>query len=317
MTQQSDQVQTHGIVVGVDGSDQSFAAAQWALREAELRSLPVTLVTAYSMPVFAASALEAGYGAPDEDLVRGGAAQVLEETVQRLKQHGDFVVEVREAVEMGDAAGVLVDYSAKASLLVAGSRGRGGFLGRLLGSTSGALPAHSKCPVVIVPPGDHSARYEPGVPVVVGVDGSNQGRVAALTAAREADLRGAPLRVVCAMPPVAGAVAWLPATVDETALVDELRETLNQGAEWLRSEYPNLEITTEVIDGVPVDVMVEESKTARLTVVGTRGRGGFAGALLGSTSHGVVAHTKGPVMVVPFAKDKRLETRKKFGPIDE
>lgn len=316
MTQQSRQVQTHGIVVGVDGSDQSHAACRWALREAELRGLPVTLVTAYSMPVFAASALEAGYGGPDDELIRTGAAQVLEEMVQRLKKDGPFSVEVRQAVEMGDAAGVLVDYSAQAELLVAGSRGRGGFLGRLLGSTSGALPAHAKCPVVIVPPGDLTPRFQPGVPVAVGVDGSNQGRVAALTAAREASVRGTPLRVVCAMPPVSGAVAWLPATVDEHALVEELRETLDQGVAWLQSEFPELEISAHVVDGVPVDVLVEESRTARLTVVGTRGRGGFAGALLGSTSHGVIAHAKGPVMVVPYAKDQRLASREKFGPVD-
>lgn len=314
MTQSSEQ--NHGIVVGVDGSDQSQAACRWALREAELRQLPVTLVTAYSLPVFAASALEAGYGALDDELVRSGAAQVLEGMVQNLLKDGPFTVEVRQAVEMGDAAGVLVDYSARAELLVAGSRGRGGFLGRLLGSTSGALPAHSKCPVVIVPPGDHSARYQPGVPVAVGVDGSNQGRVAALAAAREASVRGTPLRVVCAMPPVSGAVAWLPATVDEHALVDELRETMQQGVAWLQSEFPDLEISAHVVDGVPVDVLVEESKTARLTVVGTRGRGGFAGALLGSTSHGVIAHTKGPIMVVPYDKDRRLATREEFGPVD-
>ena len=91
---------------------------------------------------------------------------------------------------------------------------------------------------------------------------------------------------------------------------------MDQGVAWLQSEFPDLEISSHVVDGVPVDVMVEESRTARLTVVGTRGRGGFAGALLGSTSHGVIAHTQGPVMVVSYSKDRRLSTREKFGPVD-
>lgn len=306
-----EQATTHGIVVGVDGSEQSVSAARWGAREAELRGLPLTLVTAYTMPVFAASALEAGYGIPDDTMIRDGAMQVLQGVVNQL---GNLNVPLVHRVEMGDAAGVLVDYSANANLLVAGTRGRGGFLGRLLGSVAGALPAHAKCPVVIVPKGEHASRAAVGVPVVVGVDGSEQGRVAALAAALEAEVRDSPLRVVIAMPPISGAVAWLPATVDEQAMIEEMQEKLEAGVEWLRSEFPGLDVTSEIIDGVPVDVMVNESKTARLSVVGTRGHGGFAGALLGSTSQGVISHAHGPVMVVPFLKDGRLANRAKFGP---
>lgn len=307
-----EQATTHGIVVGVDGSEQSVSAAKWGAREAELRGLPLTLVTAYTMPVFAASALEAGYGIPDDTMIRDGAMQVLQGVVNQL---GNLNVPLVHRVEMGDAAGVLVDYSANANLLVAGTRGRGGFLGRLLGSVAGALPAHAKCPVVIVPKGEHASRAAEGIPVVVGVDGSEQGRVAALAAALEAEVRKSPLRVVIAMPPISGAVAWLPATVDEQAMIEEMQEKLEAGVEWLRSEFPGLQVSSEIIDGVPVDVMVGESKTARLTVIGTRGHGGFTGALLGSTSQGVISHAHGPVMVVPYLKDSRLATRASFGPM--
>ncbi|MGM7666850.1 universal stress protein [Microbacterium sp. A93] len=306
-----DRATTHGIVVGVDGSEQSVSAAKWAVREAELRGLPLTLVTAYTMPVFAASALEAGYGVPDDTLIRDGAMQVLQGVVNQL---GTLKVPLVHRVEMGDAAGVLVDYSAEANLLVAGTRGRGGFFGRLLGSVASALPAHSKCPVAIIPKGEHASRAAAGAPVIVGVDGSEQGRVAALDAALEADIRQAPLRVVIAMPPISGAVAWLPATVDEQSMVEEMREKLEAGVQWLRSEFPSLEITADIVDGVPVDVMVNESRTARLTVVGTRGHGGFTGALLGSTSQGVITHAHGPVLVVPYIKDSRLARRASFGP---
>ncbi len=308
---QADRATAHGIVVGVDGSEQSVSAARWAAREAELRGLTLTLVTAYTMPVFAASALEAGYGVPDDTLIRDGAMQVLQGVVNQL---GALDVPLVHRVEMGDAAGVLVDYSADANLLVAGTRGRGGFFGRLLGSVASALPAHAKCPVVIVPKGEHESRAASGTPVIVGVDGSEPGRVAALAAAQEAEVRQAPLRVVIAMPPISGAVAWLPATVDEESMVAEMREQLEAGAEWLRAEFPAVEITTDIVDGVPVDVMVNESKTARLTVIGTRGHGGFTGALLGSTSQGVISHAHGPVMVVPHIKDSRLARRASYGP---
>src|SRR5699024_3305150 len=82
--------------------------------------------------------------------------------------------------------------------------------------------------------------------------------------------------------------------------------------------FPKLQIESEVIDGVPVDAVVAESESARLTVVGTRGLGGFTGALLGSTSQGIAAHARGPVMIVPYAEDPRLEDRDEYGPmIDE
>ena len=68
-------------------------------------------------------------------------------------------------------------------------------------------------------------------------------------------------------------------------------------------------------DGSPVDVLVEESRHVELGVVGTRGRGGFTGMLLGSTSDGVLHHAKGPVMVVPDREDPRLADRPRFGPI--
>ena len=64
-----------------------------------------------------------------------------------------------------------------------------------------------------------------------------------------------------------------------------------------------------------MDAIVAESESARLTVVGTRGLGGFTGALLGSTSQGIAAHARGPVMIVPYAEDPRLEDRDEYGPM--
>ena len=208
---------------------------------------------------------------------------------------------VQSVVETGDAAGVLVELSKNAEVLAVGSRGRGGFIGRLLGSVSSALPAHAKCPTVVVPIeyAKHiTERTDPEGkelgPVVVGVDGSNQGRLAALRAAESAVQRGTNLIVVSALPPLGGAVAWLPTMVDEEAISKDLQEKLDAGKNWLKSYFPELEISSKL---------------------GTRGRGGFTGMLLGSTSQGVLSYAQGPVMVVPDGPDPRLETRTEFGPV--
>lgn len=346
---------TRGVVVGVDGSEQSLRAAHWAAAEAHRRKLLLTVVTAYSIPAFAASSMDGGYALMDDSALRQGSEKVIEQAAEFLR---DYPGEVRYEVESGDPAGVLLDYSHDAVVLVVGSRGRGGFLGRLLGSVSSALPAHAKCPTVLVPlkfsskesnavttatgaipivggpnqpagssgqPGSAApsviAEGAPPIrakdlrPVAAGVDGSDFGRVAALVAAREASERGTSLRIVCALPPVGATLVWIPTSIDNDAALEELREKLEAGRRWLHSHYPDLQIDAEVIDGTAVDVLVQETRGAQLTVIGTRGRGGFAGMLLGSTSQGVLHHAEGPLMVVPENEDSRLENRPEFGPV--
>jgi nucleotide-binding universal stress UspA family protein len=126
---------------------------------------------------------------------------------------------------------------------------------------------------------------------------------------------GAKLRVICAVPEYSGSLAWVPAPLDREALFKDIRIQLDAGLAWIRSHFPRLTIETELLDGSPVDVMVEASRNVELVVLGTRGRGGFTGMLLGSTSDGVLHHAKGPVMVVPDREDPRLADRADFGPM--
>ncbi|WP_104167211.1 universal stress protein [Arthrobacter sp. SX1312] len=318
----------HGIVVGVDGSDQSICALLWAAREAGRRSAPLYVVTAYTVPVFAASSMDAGYATVDDEVIRESAQAVLDEAVSRLE---GMALEIHPRIETGDAAGVLLDLSEEAELMVVGSRGRGGFVGRLLGSVSSALPAHAKCPTAVIPvctgvrlghpelgrkQGKDRDRDAPVEPVVVvGVDGSEQARTASLAAAEEARSRGLPLRVICSVAPFNGSLAWVPAPVDRKALHADLAVQLAAGRDWLQSHYPDVDITVDLVDGPPAEVLIEASATSELLVVGTRGRGGFAGMLLGSTSQGVLHHARGPVLIVPDRADPRLEDRSSFGPM--
>jgi nucleotide-binding universal stress UspA family protein len=302
----------------------------WAAREAERRRRPLHIVTAYSVPIFAASGLDGGYATVDDSVIREGAEAIIQQAMDKV---AGYNIDVDASVENGDASGVLLEMSETAELLVFGTRGRGGFVGRLLGSVSSALPAHAKCPTVTVPlvcsdrlgetTDDKRIRAEQAKEghkrvenvVVVGVDGSEQARVAVLEAADQAERLGATLRVICAVPQFSGSLAWVPAPVDRQALFADIREQLEAGKAWLKSHYPNLQVESEVKDGSAVDVLVDASRHAELVVVGTRGRGGFTGMLLGSTSGGVLAHTKGPVMVVPDRDDPRLADRAKFGPV--
>lgn len=304
-----------GIVVGVDGSQQSKCALRWAEKEAVRRGSVLNIVSAYTIPVFAASSMDAGYSTLDDDLIRGGAEEIVRQARAELE---GSTAQIRTYIESGDPAGVLLDLSQDAELVVVGTRGRGGFVGRLLGSVSSALPAHSKCPTVVVPlcmskeqeAGDQSDIERKAV--VVGIDGSDRARSAVLAAADAAMAIGLPIRLICAVPPVGAALAWMPATVDQEAVLEDVRYQMGVGTRWLNSHYPDLKIETDVVSGPPVEVLIRESEHAVLTVTGSRGRGGFTGMLLGSTSQGVLHHSKGPVMVVPDSDDPRLADRHKF-----
>lgn len=311
-----------GIVVGIDGSEQSICALIWAAREAKVRKSTLHLVTAYTVPIFAASGLDGGYATVDDDVIRQGAEAVLREAAAKVA-HLDVELDAR--VENGDAAGVLLELSESAELLVFGSRGRGGFLGRLLGSVSSALPAHSTCPTVTVPlscaarlgEAETAKKDLPEVAnvITVGVDGSDQARFAVLVAAEQAERYGATLRIICAVQPYTGSLAWIPAPVDRDALFAEIQTQLDAGEKWLRNHFPKLPMQIELVEGSAVDVLVKASETSELIVMGTRGRGGFAGMLLGSTTDGVRHHSKGPVMVVRDQHDPRQEDRSAFGPL--
>lgn len=307
----SDAATANGVTVGVDGSEQSLNALQFAAQEASNHDLPLNIVTAYSIPVFAASSMDAGYASMDDEAFRASALETVQDAASHIKQFIGDGLTVRTFVESGDAAGVLLDFAEEADLMVVGRRGRGGFMGRLLGSVSTAIPAHAKCPTIIVPLTAKDRTNTKDV-IVVGVDGSDRARLAVLKAAERALAENATLRVVCAIPPLGGSLAWVPATVDQEAVFREVREQLSAGERWLKSYYPDLTFESDVIEGAPVEVLIDESRTAKLLVTGSRGRGGFTGMLLGSTSQGVLFHANGPVMVIPDGEDPRLEERKNF-----
>jgi nucleotide-binding universal stress UspA family protein len=136
------------IVVGVDGSNASRRALDWAVREAEAHGSGVLALSAYQMPAMAAAA--PGYTVGIEEL-GDYCKKVLETEISAIsKSHPS--VQIKAKTVEGPAAQILIDASELASALVVGSRGHGGFIGLLLGSVSQQCVTHARCPVVVVRP---------------------------------------------------------------------------------------------------------------------------------------------------------------------
>jgi nucleotide-binding universal stress UspA family protein len=138
--------------------------------------------------------------------------------------------------------------------------------------------------------------------IVVGVDGSNCAREALKFAVREAALRKARLRIVCAweIPPAVYAGGFAP--VLDQATIDGFRAgadgVVQQALAQAKELEPAIECEPRVAQGQPADVLLQEVNDADLIVVGNRGHGGFASLMLGSVSHQVVQHAPCPVTVV-------------------
>lgn len=294
------------VLVGVDGSAASLHALDWAAAEAARHGWSLHVVCAYALPSFAAASLDGGYAALDDTAIHEGAAAVLAEASARIEGSG---VPVTAKVHTGDAAGVLVELSKEARLAVVGTRGRGGFADRLLGTVSSALPAHAHCPTVVVPLRDgdgHALPEDSELPpvrpvrrIVVGVDGSPQAERALRRAIDEAVVWGAELTAVSGVPvgSMTGVLAWLPAAVDHEQVLNDITEGLNVVVD-RELEGKDLQVRRFALDGTGAELLTEFSAATDLVVVGSRGRGGFAGLLLGSTSQAVLHHATCPVMVV-------------------
>lgn len=148
MTTQSEQA-TSRIVVGVDGSEESKQALRWAAEQAGYTGASLDVVSAWQIPV--------GFGWPaafPEDYDPAADAKAVLDAVitEVLGEKPD--IEIRRIVEEGQAAAALLHLSKGARELVVGSRGRGGFAGMLLGSTSQQLVQHASCPVVVIRHGE-------------------------------------------------------------------------------------------------------------------------------------------------------------------
>lgn len=283
------------IVVGVDGSEPSMRALEWAVAQAQRSGAALQIVAAFGP----------GY----QYLSRRDADQCMEEDMHEAEIRAKKLapeIAITDTSYEGPPELALIRESTGADLLVVGSRGLGGFKGLLLGSVSRKCVQRAKCPVVVVighPPDSDTATtsgtdsaIESTDRIVVGVDGSIPSIEAVEWAANEAELTGDCLDVLITWEWPTG-YGWSPVPTDydpdhesEVALSDLLRP--------VREAHPGVSIQATVIEGHPAPVLVKASHDASLLVVGSRGRGEIVGMLLGSVSEHCVAHAHCPVVVM-------------------
>jgi nucleotide-binding universal stress UspA family protein len=137
-----------GIIVGVDNSVHSWHALGWAMREASLRHLPLTVITVHPATVSYWGAVTY----PEGGIDTAEARQAVQELVDKVASEiGVTVPDVTVEVATGVVAEELVTASREADMLVVGSRGSGGFARLLMGSVSSQVAHHATCPVVVIP----------------------------------------------------------------------------------------------------------------------------------------------------------------------
>ena len=298
-----------GVIVGFDGSTHAINALRWAARAAGIRNAPLTVVSTHLFPFD---------NYPAHDQMDTMSRQIAED---RLKAARDILdgypidQDVNYQALIDDPSGSLVQLSADAELVVIGRRGRSKFWSEILGSVASELPAHAECPTVIVHGPQEDTSEKPAVaesesgdarPVCVGVDGSAHARNAAFVAAMEAKRLGVELKIIQALPYLTDASsAWSLHAYEDTAQLvhQEIMDALTAEIDVLQQQVTDVEMSPMVMRGSPAHAMVECTEWAQLTVLGTRGRGGFSSLLLGSVSRSTLANARGTVMVVPLKEE--------------
>lgn len=283
------------IVAGVDGSPYALTAARWAGEEAreQNRTLHVVHASVWSM-----------VSHPVPSAIPASHQQVMLEKAQRWIREAAKAaraaapgVEVVERLVVGEPAAVLIGESRHAREVVVSCRGLDGPVAELLGSTALRLAQHAGCPVVVV---RESGLHDPGGPVVVGVDGSAGSDNALEFALEYASRRGAPLVALHTWSDVRvsdrDGTIWR--TLDWATVADEEERTLAERLAGWQEKYPDVEVRRVVTRDRPLRRLLEAAEGAQLLVVGSRGRGGVSGMLLGSTSQSLLYVAPCPVAIV-------------------
>ncbi|MET9550346.1 universal stress protein [Streptomyces sp. NPDC006627] len=284
------------LVVGVDGSDPSFQAADWAADEALRHGLPLRLVYASLWQRYEGAALATGLGRPDgqvfaENIVGTAAERVMCRTPD-LKVVTDVLPE--------DTVDALLRESRHAFALVTGSRGRGDIAGLLLGSVSLAVAARAHCPVIVVR-GDKAGLAGTHERITLGLGDADIDSAAVRFAFREAELRGCTLNVVRAWRLPAHATPEHPLLAGDPARYHEEQASarLDEALKAAVSDHPGVRVRRATVEGPARKVLLARSAAADLLVVGARRRHSQFGMQLGRVAHTVLHHASCPVAVVP------------------
>ncbi|MGY4742238.1 universal stress protein [Streptomyces sp. ATMOS53] len=284
------------LVLGVDGSDASLTAVDWAVDEAARHGLPLRLVHASRWERYERAVPSTGLSRPSERvLVENLVASAAERAGRRSPD-----VKITTDIVPDDPVDTLLRAGDDAFALVTGARGHGELVGLLLGSVSLPVAARAHCPVIVVR-GDKAGLAGSHERILLGAGEPVSGAEAVRFAFREAEVRGCTLDVVR---------AWrCPAheSVDDPVLADApvrrheerasaLLDTLLRDA---MADHPAVRVRRVTAEGPAHRVLVRRSAAADLVVVGARRRHGRLGLQLGRVSHTLLHHADCPVAVVP------------------
>jgi nucleotide-binding universal stress UspA family protein len=216
---------------------------------------------------------------------RQDADEVLHEAATVVADiAGGSALAVGQEVLTGHPVDILVEQSKSADIVVVGFRGHGMLGQHLLGPVSEGVLHHAHCPVAVVRADEGKNPSAADAPVLVGIDGTATSERAIALAFEEAQLRAVPLVAAYACS-------------DELDSRSDASVTLQNVLSPWRRRYPGVEVESIVTSERPAAELINRSGSAQLVIVGSHGRGGFAGMLLGSVSSAVVRSVDIPVIV--------------------
>ncbi|WP_280234894.1 universal stress protein [Nocardia cyriacigeorgica] len=284
------------VVVGIDGSAGALVAVRWAARFAAERGRGLRL--AHGMELVGTAKLVSTAGGVTSSLL-----EALKENSRHLLDRAEQVaveeapeLSVTTRVSVGSAGALLIEQSAEVYVVVLGATGNVGILGHI-GSTLLAVVSRAHGPVIVVR-ADAAGAVRTTGPVVVGVDGSPVSEAAVAAAFAEASVRRTDLVAIHVHNDRRLESEQLRRLLPEDEVETAGQEVLGERLAGWQEKYPDVAVTRKTYIDNPTERLREWSDTAQLVVVGSRGRGGFAGLLLGSTSNSLVQHAGCPVMVV-------------------
>jgi len=285
------------IVVGADGSQESLRAVEWAAQEAELRGLPLRIVSAAALlPRMSEHQTASGVPTVADTVVNDRDRALAAATERATALAPDILVDADGLT--GSPAQALVEAGSGASMLVVGFRGVGAFAALILGSASRYVASHAACPVVVVREETTAAARQVGV----GVGDPASSSAALAFAFEEASLRKASLIAVHASEAGGGDVGRAARALARPGAGHPLGEEIGRQLEALladwRTRYPDVQTSYDVVYGHPGRALVGLSARADLVVLGRHRADGLLPGP-GAVRHAVLNHAHGPVVTVP------------------
>lgn len=292
--------QPRSVVVGIDGSANSYLATEWAAKLAATTASKLTIVmVAPEILVPRKSQVWKAMLEPDYVQTQRDRFNA------RLNKAADGARKLYPGVEIetilleGDVAGRLVEISGHCEAMVLGKRGAGQAGIFTLGGVADVVVANAKSIVVTIP---HDYICQDG-PVVVGIDDDERAKSTVRYGFEQARRLQVPLVVTHAWyAPPAASEATMVVMVDADEINEEGHELIKGIVDSISPDFPEVQVHAKVVNSNPADALIAESKKASMIVVASRGRGGFTGLLLGSTSRRVVRMASCPTAVLRFHK---------------